>query len=205
MAEVSTRDRLIVEAMRLFCEQGYRATSVAQIEAAAGLAAGSGALYHHFKSKESLLEAGIDRQLDRRQAMRDISVLFRGVGDLRTELTLLGRYQLAVIDEERQLLGVAASTPAAQASRLNAAYGALIHGLSADIVDLAKNWNPDLAEADAASIALVGVNALLGRRISVLLSGVESTVSDDSFLAEWTAMLACRIETESGAADRTAS
>ncbi len=68
MAE-ATRERLVTEAMRLFGEQGYRATSVAQIEGAAGLAAGSGALYHHFSSKKSLLEAGIDRQLDRRRAM----------------------------------------------------------------------------------------------------------------------------------------
>ena len=111
MATTSTRERLVTEAMRLFSEQGYRATSVAQIEAAAGLAAGSGALYHHFKSKESLLEAGIDRQLDRRRAMHDIRSLFAGLGELRTELTMLGRYLLTVIDEESQLLQIAARTP----------------------------------------------------------------------------------------------
>ncbi|MBX9639139.1 MAG: TetR family transcriptional regulator, partial [Mycobacteriaceae bacterium] len=33
MREASTRDRLVTEAMRLFGEQGYSATSVAQIEA----------------------------------------------------------------------------------------------------------------------------------------------------------------------------
>ncbi|HET6732484.1 helix-turn-helix domain-containing protein, partial [Mycobacterium sp.] len=99
MREAPTRERLITEAMRLFGEQGYQATSVAQIEAAAGLAPGSGALYHHFKSKEALLEAGIDRQLDRRHAMRDIRALFAGLGDLRSELTMLGRYVLTVLDE----------------------------------------------------------------------------------------------------------
>ena len=114
MIEVPTRERLVTEAMRLFCEQGYRATSVAQIEAAAGLAPGSGALYHHFKSKEALLDAGIDRQLDRRRSMRDIRMLFRGVGDLRTDLTLLGRYLTAVIDEEQQFLTIAANTPGGQ-------------------------------------------------------------------------------------------
>lgn len=46
--------------MRLFGEQGYQATSVAQIEEAAGLSPGSGSLYKHFPSKRSLLEAGID-------------------------------------------------------------------------------------------------------------------------------------------------
>src|ERR1700710_1980776 len=103
MPEAPTRERLVTEAMRLFGEQGYKATSVAQIEAAAGLAPGSGALYNHFKSKEALLTAGIDRQLDRRRAMHDIRSLFAGLGDLRTELTLLGRDLLTVVDEETQL------------------------------------------------------------------------------------------------------
>lgn len=45
--------------MRLFGEQGYHATSVAQIEEAAGLSPGSGSLYKHFRSKQELLEAGM--------------------------------------------------------------------------------------------------------------------------------------------------
>lgn len=49
--------------MRLFGEKGYAATSVAQIEAAAGLSPGSGSLYKHFRSKEELLDAGLDRLL----------------------------------------------------------------------------------------------------------------------------------------------
>jgi hypothetical protein len=45
-----------------------------------------------------------DRQLDRRRAMRDIRALFAGLGDLRSELTMLGRYIFSVLDEESQLL-----------------------------------------------------------------------------------------------------
>lgn len=52
MGEISTKERLVTEAMRLFGEQGYKATSVAQIEKAAGLTPGSGGLYHHFKSRK---------------------------------------------------------------------------------------------------------------------------------------------------------
>jgi AcrR family transcriptional regulator len=59
----STRDRLRTEAMRLFGEQGYAATSVAQIEAAAGLTPGAGGLYAHFRSKEALLRAGLEALL----------------------------------------------------------------------------------------------------------------------------------------------
>ncbi|MCX8553839.1 helix-turn-helix domain containing protein [Mycolicibacterium mucogenicum] len=194
MIEVPTRERLVTEAMRLFCEQGYRATSVAQIEAAAGLAPGSGALYHHFKSKEALLDAGIDRQLDRRRSMRDIRMLFRGVGDLRTDLTLLGRYLTAVIDEEQQFLTIAANTPGGKSPRLTAAYGALLHGLHADLSELAGNWGPDIPKEDIEAISVVGIDALLGNRVSILLDGREQAISDDRFLAEWTTMLTCRIE-----------
>lgn len=194
MIEVPTRERLVTEAMRLFCEQGYRATSVAQIEAAAGLAPGSGALYHHFKSKEALLDAGIDRQLDRRRSMRDIRMLFRGVGDLRTDLTLLGRYLTAVIDEEQQFLTIAANTPGGKSTRLTAAYGALLHGLHADLAELAGNWGPNIPKEDIEAISVVGIDALLGNRVSILLDGREQAISDDRFLAEWTTMLTCRIE-----------
>src|SRR5258708_12462762 len=102
--ETSTKDRLVTEAMRLFSQQGYRATSINQIEKAAGLVPGCGALYNHFKSKEALLTAGIDRQLDRRRAMHDISALFAGQADLRTQLTLLSPYLMPVPAPQRALL-----------------------------------------------------------------------------------------------------
>jgi AcrR family transcriptional regulator len=50
--------------MELFGRQGYRATTIAQIEAAAGLSAGAGGLYRHFPSKRALLEEGLRRQAD---------------------------------------------------------------------------------------------------------------------------------------------
>ncbi|WP_286135182.1 TetR/AcrR family transcriptional regulator [Mycobacterium sp. UM_Kg1] len=194
-----TRDRLLTAAMRLFSEQGYRATSVAQIEAAAGLAPGSGALYHHFKSKESLLAAGIDRQLDRREAMRDVRKLFAGLGDLDTELTLLGRYLFAVLDEETQLLQIAARTPAGQSARVAAAYAALVDGLCAELADWIAGWAPQLAAADAHRIAVVAVNALLGNRAGrMLYRGVgtqpgDEQPDDEEYLAEWTTLLGARI------------
>jgi AcrR family transcriptional regulator len=50
--------------MELFGRQGYRATTIAQIEAAAGLSAGAGGLYRHFRSKRELLEEGLRRQAE---------------------------------------------------------------------------------------------------------------------------------------------
>jgi AcrR family transcriptional regulator len=195
MPAAPTRERLVTEAMRLFGEQGYQGTSVAQIEAAAGLAPGSGALYHHFKSKEALLEAGIDRQLDRRAAMRDIRALFAGLGDLRSELTMLGRYVLAVLDEESQLLQIASRVPSDRSARLNDAYAALFDGLYTELADWVAGWVPGIDKLDAAAIGTVGVNALLGKRAtSTSVHPQLPGVPDEEYIAEWTAMLASRIE-----------
>lgn len=195
MAEISTKERLVNEAMRLFGEQGYKATSVAQIEKAAGLTPGSGGLYHHFKSKEALLEAGIDRQLDRRRAMSDIRSLFGGLGDLRNELTMMGRYLLAVLDEESQLLQIASSVPTGRPARLDDAYAALFDGLYAELSDWVNGWAPDIGKTEAKSIGVLGVNALLGKRATgTVFRAPSADIPDEDYIAEWTAMLATRIE-----------
>jgi AcrR family transcriptional regulator len=50
---ISTADRLVLAAMRLFAEKGYGSTSVADILREAG--ANSGSLYHAFPTKQDLL------------------------------------------------------------------------------------------------------------------------------------------------------
>jgi AcrR family transcriptional regulator len=54
----STKDRLVMAAMRLFAEKGYGSTSVADILKAADANAGS--LYHVFPTKQDLLVAVLD-------------------------------------------------------------------------------------------------------------------------------------------------
>lgn len=190
-----TRERLVTEAMRLFSAKGFEATSVSQIEAAAGLAAGSGALYHHFKSKEALLNAGIDRQLDRRRAMHDIRALFAGLGDLRAELTALGRYLLTVIDEETELLQIAARTPAGRSPRLDTAYAALVDGLIAELAEWITAWAPTMPEKNTRVLATLGVNSILGLRFATsLFRESAGQLPEESYLSEWTAVLATRIE-----------
>src|SRR6266700_675555 len=105
----ATRDRIIDEAMRLFSAQGYKATTIAQIESAVGLTPGAGGLYHHFDSKESVLAAGIERQLARLDALRDIRRVLTPLDDLKAELTLTARYVLTELDSESELLRLLAS------------------------------------------------------------------------------------------------
>src|SRR6186713_1372870 len=51
---VTRRDELLRIAARLFAEKGFRATTVRDIADAAGILSGS--LYHHFDSKESMVD-----------------------------------------------------------------------------------------------------------------------------------------------------
>ncbi|WP_262402908.1 TetR/AcrR family transcriptional regulator [Actinomadura sp. CNU-125] len=69
----STRERIVAESLRLFAERGYAATSVAEIEAAAGLSPGAGGLYRHFRSKEEVLSSAIREHIDRtRKQISDV-------------------------------------------------------------------------------------------------------------------------------------
>lgn len=63
MTSASSRDRILRAAVELFGERGVARTSVADIQSAAGLARGSGALYKHFASKDELVEAVVEGYL----------------------------------------------------------------------------------------------------------------------------------------------
>ncbi|HKJ31932.1 MAG TPA: TetR/AcrR family transcriptional regulator [Balneolales bacterium] len=58
----SRRDSILNAALRLFAENGYRATSMSQIAENAGVA--KGLIYNYFDSKEQLLEQVIQKGFD---------------------------------------------------------------------------------------------------------------------------------------------
>ncbi|MFT4393801.1 TetR/AcrR family transcriptional regulator [Gordonia lacunae] len=61
-ARSSRRDELLATAGRMFAEQGLRSTTVRDIADAAGILSGS--LYHHFDSKESMVDEILRSFLD---------------------------------------------------------------------------------------------------------------------------------------------
>ena len=89
-------------ALKLFAQQGFKATSVGAIETEAGMAPRSGALYQHFKGKQQLLEAALDREL---AVMDDLesALGMLPLGDFRAELTLMARWNLASLDRRADL------------------------------------------------------------------------------------------------------
>jgi AcrR family transcriptional regulator len=87
----STRERIVAEALRLFAERGYAATSVAEIEAASGLSPGAGGLYRHFRSKEEVLAAAVREHIARTASQ--IAASQRAAA--AREQPLIGRLKLA--------------------------------------------------------------------------------------------------------------
>jgi TetR/AcrR family transcriptional repressor of nem operon len=97
-AVLSTRERLIEAALRLFWEKGYANTSMSELLSAAK--ANSGSFYHFFSSKEDLLLAVLDRYV----ALLHPALLgpaWEGVDDpIERIFALLARYRLSILQTD---------------------------------------------------------------------------------------------------------
>lgn len=112
----STRDRILDVAWDLFFRQGVAGTKVTQIEAAASLAPGSGGFYRHFRSKDEVFQAVLNRELERAAASTPVEREASDAGgDVRVALALEFQRRLdtwrrlgpliTVVQREREHLG----------------------------------------------------------------------------------------------------
>jgi AcrR family transcriptional regulator len=101
----STRDRIVAEATRLFAAQGVKATTVARIEEAVGLRKGSGGVHRYFATKNDLVRAVFDAQLEHgREQLADVTELpSPAPGHEREYLEAIGRLALTRADENREV------------------------------------------------------------------------------------------------------
>jgi AcrR family transcriptional regulator len=186
----TTRERIVDEAMRLFSQHGYAATSIAKIEAAAGLTPGAGGLYHHFDSKEAVLAAGIERQLARLDALREIRRVLTPLGDLKAELTLTARYVLTELDSESELLRILASEARTRPQLLTAAVEQLVsstfEGFAAWIAERAER---PLSSEEAAATAALGLGSLLSSRLLRDVLGIPAQVEDEMLVDTWVQLM----------------
>src|SRR5436190_1819931 len=101
-----TREVLIDAALTLFANEGYRGTTIRKIEHAAGLSPGAGGLYRHFRSKEELLLAAVDRY------RADVAIFLARapdlmqLGDVRAELLLAAKLSREFNERNDALLRV---------------------------------------------------------------------------------------------------
>lgn len=181
-----TRDRLLDAARTLFAERGYAATSVGDVEAAAGLSPRSGALYKHFASKEALLRAVFDSyggmdELDAHVAMLDL-------GDLRAEIVLVGRVGLAELRRERDLIRMV-MREGERFPEIAVTFRARVvrrsHALAARWISERLPQHGGYVE-DPEALGSVLVDALVGYVVEELLFGpAAGGVDDERFLSAW--------------------
>jgi len=188
---LTTRDRIVSEAMRLFADRGYRGTSVAELEAAAGLSPGSGSLYTHFRSKEEVLAAAVERAgalADTGYAAFEVLPL----GDLRAELTLIGRGSLLVMDTCADLIRVMHK----EADQ----FPAILADARARIFDRAYTWfsewlrakakEGEVADADFEAVAAIWLGAVKDYWVAkTILGDPPAALDDERFVATWVATL----------------
>jgi AcrR family transcriptional regulator len=190
----STRDRIITEAMRLFGEHGYRGTTITQIEAAVGLTPGAGGLYRHFNSKDAVLAAGIERQLARLAALRDIRRLLTPLGDLRAELTLIARYSLTELDSESELLRLLASEARNRPQLLTVAVEQLVSSTFRDFAGwLTERTERPISEEEARTIAAVALGSLFSSRLLRDVLGVSIEADDERLISTWVGMMSATL------------
>jgi AcrR family transcriptional regulator len=186
-----TRQRLIDVGMRLFADQGFRATSVGDIEAAAGLQPRRGALYKHFPSKSALLQAAVRSYLD--SASTGATQLSRldlsgAVGPdravLRTIVLGLGRWFLDEMDRLRDLTRVLEH----DGQRL----AEVTAEIKTDIVDLSYRSAaplivaiaPEARDPEATALLVLGPLVAL-RRTAWTFGSPPLGIDDDRALAAW--------------------
>lgn len=182
----ATRERIVDEAMRLFSQHGYAGTSIAKIEAAAGLTPGAGGLYHHFSSKEAVLAAGIERQLARLDALREIRRVLTPLGDLKAELTLTARYILAELDSESELLRILSSEARNRPQLLTTAVDQLVSSTFTGFATwIGERTERPITQEQASAIATVGLGSLLSSRLLRDVLGIPAQVGDEALVETW--------------------
>jgi AcrR family transcriptional regulator len=170
--------------MRLFAAQGFRGTTVGEIEEAAGLVPRSGGLYKHFRSKEEVLEAGIDRHVSEFELIEPALEMLP-LADPRSELMLVGRWALSELANEMPLMKIVQKDGdrfPEIAAKVNARIIARGHRQSATLVE--RLFGGLLDDKDVAALAAVALGALVGYRIEEAMFGPRP-VSEDDFLEAW--------------------
>lgn len=99
---MSRRAELLGIAAELFAERGFRATTVRDIAEAAGILSGS--LYHHFDSKESMVDEILSTFQDELFARYD--AVLASDADVRSQVEQIVRLSFEAIDQHRAAVAI---------------------------------------------------------------------------------------------------
>jgi AcrR family transcriptional regulator len=198
----ATRERLLDAAMDLFGQAGYKATSVGAIEQAAGLAPRSGALYQYFSGKEELLAAALERRMESLTNLQAALELMP-LGDLRAELRLLARWNLASLRDRAGMTTFLARdgehVPAAVRRKL---YAELVEQPYAQVVAWVQQRIGRAGnDVDVYALTLILVESMaayVGLRSA--FDRAPDDIDDDRYVEAWVALAADTLERAAGPA-----
>ncbi|MGW0192531.1 TetR/AcrR family transcriptional regulator [Nonomuraea sp. NPDC003201] len=187
----STRARIIDEALRLFAERGYSATSVAEIEAASGLSPGAGGLYRHFKSKYEVLAAAINEHAARTrsqvaESLAELSSMEASAA-LEDRLSHLCRAGLAKVREESELTRVFFR----DLSQFPELVAVVREGLLQPMFDAIVTWFRAQPEYKDIEVDWAGISVVLGgsvvhyRLFQETVGELPGYADKDQFVAGW--------------------
>lgn len=131
MQASSTRELIVEKADSLFYEGGYEATSFAQIAAAVGISRGN--FYHHFKTKDDILDAVIARRMERTRATLDG---WQAEGDGPRERILSFIHMLIANRAKIMAFGCPVGTLSSELAKLDH----VAQGRAAEIFGLFRDW-----------------------------------------------------------------
>ncbi len=177
-----TRDRLVEAALAIFARQGYTGTTVSELERAVGLTPGSGALYRHFESKETLLLAAVHAYRGR---MRDLCDKTRALGrcpDAHTELCRILDTLAVFLTEERPMVEVAGVSDLPAAVR--SAVGAIWDEGYELVAETFGRFGFDERQAAAAAVVCLGSLAHYVLQ-EIAIGAPTNGVPGDQFIVWW--------------------
>lgn len=197
-AAESTKTRIIEQSLELFAKKGYYATTVAQIEKAAGLRPGSGGLYAHFSSKEEVLHAVVENSRSQIETLYSRLRYLPG-RSLNTQLVIIGRATLTILDAHHALVRFLFRDYEQFPDLLGSLRKLVIEKAFDDLKDwvreaqLANGW-----EGEADVLVTVGLGSLANYWILDRILGASPLgLSEDRFLRGWSVHMATAIGAQS--------
>lgn len=189
-AQAPTRERILAAAVELFGRRGYAATSVGEIERAAGLTPRAGGFYKHFPSKRAVLEAVVAKRA-KAAADAGATVDTESAGDIRAEAEVVGRWSLKIVLADQPLLRIVMREGDNFPELRDEFYARIVSRGQLSFV----TWLRRAAERTGTPIDHLDVEALAGLLLGSIVNHCVLTtlfgqaaggVSDDRFLAAWT-------------------
>ncbi len=179
-----TRERILDAAVDLFGRRGFSATSVGDIERAAGLTPRAGALYKHFPSKVALLEAAVER---RSRAVDELEPLVAAAGRAEGGLPMLARLAFIEIGRDQDVLRIVMREGENFPELRDRFYDRIVRRGHEQTVELLRRLaGPGPREIDMEALAAVLLGSLINYHVLGTLFGRPAAgVTEERFLEAW--------------------